>query len=88
MIRTINFKDSKYKAGRFICGIFYWFAVVIMIIASILLFPAWINTGMPSTTGALLTILYEAWVILAGLFVMALSQVFKAHFDIADNSFR
>ena len=91
----IMFKDSKYKAGRLIAGVFYWLAVAGIIIGTmpllyglVELFDSWQTYGSLSIGAALLGLLYEAWIIFAGLFAMALSQVFKAHFDNADNSFK
>ena len=90
------FADSQYKAGRFIGGLFYWLSVVGIVIGTIPLliglwgvFEQWQIYGSRLPIAATMVgLLYQAGIVLGGLFGMALAQVFKAHFDNADNSFK
>ena len=90
------FADSQYRAGRFIADLFYWLSVVGIVIGTIPLvigvwgvFEQWQIYGSRLPIAATMVgLLYQAGIVLGGLFGMALAQVFKAHFDNADNSFK
>ena len=90
------FADSQYKAGRFIADLFYWLSVVGIVIGTIpLVIGVWgvcehwqIYGSRLPIAATMVGLLYQAGIVLGGLFGMALAQVFKAHFDNADNSFK